>query len=86
MLRIVPGETDGGGTVLRLEGQLIGPWVDELRRACEALLVRGAVTLDLAGVSFVEQRGVQLLRTLARGGIPLRHCSPFVTEQLKVRV
>jgi len=39
--------------------------------------------LDLADVSFVERRGVELLRTLGGRGVPLLHCSAFVTEQLK---
>ena len=69
--------------VLHLEGQLIGPWVDELERTCDRLLATRPVTLDLADVSFVERRGVHLLRTLGTRGVPLLRCSPLVAEQLK---
>jgi hypothetical protein len=68
--------------VLRLEGQLIGPWVDELRRTCDTL-PHDRLLLDLAGVSFVERRGVDLLQWLRRRGVQLQHCSTFVLEQLK---
>jgi len=83
VLKIVTLGPAADGTVLRLEGQIIGPWVDELRRTCDRLLPATAVTLDLADVSFVERRGVELLRTLGGRGVPLLHCSAFVTEQLK---
>jgi ABC-type transporter Mla MlaB component len=83
MLKIVVLEPTTNGALVRLEGEVIGPWVDELARTCERLLAARVVTLDLSEVSFVERRGVALLRTLGARGVPLLHCSPFVTEQLK---
>lgn len=83
MLKIVLLDPSANGALLRLEGEVIGPWVDELQRTCERLLASRAVTLDLSGVSFVERRGVSLLRSLGTRGVPLLHCSPFVAEQLK---
>lgn len=83
MLKIVTVDPGTSQAVLRLEGQLIGPWVDELGRTCDRLLDGRAVMLDLSGVSFVERRGVELLRALGARGVPLLHCSPFVAEQLK---
>ena len=83
MLKIVAIEPPAGGALLRLEGQIIGPWVEELRRTCDGLLDTGAVALDLSQVSFVERRGVELLRSLGTRGVSLLRCSPFVTEQLK---
>lgn len=83
MLKIVLLDPAADGATLHLEGQLIGPWVDELARTCDRLLPTRSVTLDLARVSFVERRGVQLLRALGARGVPLLHCSPFVAEQLK---
>jgi hypothetical protein len=84
VLKIVTTEPPAGGAVLHLEGQIIGPWVEELRRTCEDLLPNGSLALDLSHVSFVERRGVELLRALGTRGVPLRHCSAFVAEQLKV--
>jgi len=84
VLKIVTSEPATGHAVLQLEGQLLGPWVDELERTCERLLPAHSVALDLAHVTFVERRGVELLRSLRTRGVPLLHCTPFVTEQLKV--
>ena len=84
MLKIVV-ETDrrDGDAVLRLEGQIIGPSVYELYRASDRLIGGGALALDLSHVSFVERRGVELLRVLDRHGVQLLHCTPFIAEQLK---
>lgn len=84
MLKIVAAEPLNGRPVLRLEGQVIGPWVDELRRACEAISGR-ALTLDLTDVAFVDRRGVELFRTLCAGGVAITRCSSFVAEQLKAQ-
>jgi hypothetical protein len=84
VLKIVTSESAAGNAMLQLEGQLIGPWVDELERTCDRLLPAHTVALDLSHVTFVERRGVELLRSLGTRGVPLLHCTPFVTEQLKV--
>lgn len=79
-------ETADPPVTLRLEGQLIGPWVGELRRACQALLHEGrSVTLDLADVSFLDAEAIDLLRALASHRVAVTHCSPFVAEQLRGR-
>ena len=63
---------------------MAGPWVAELRMACDKALVEGRpLELDLAGVSFVDAVGVVLLTHFKSRGISLVDCSPFVTEQLK---
>jgi hypothetical protein len=84
MLRIVALERAGTGATLRLEGRVIGPWVDELRRSCERVLATGGrLTLDLAEVAFVERDGVTLLKDLIGGGVVLASCPAFVREQLR---
>jgi anti-anti-sigma regulatory factor len=85
VLKIVTIGPEANGAVIQLEGQIIGPWVDELERTCDRLLTISPITLDLSGVSFIERRGVELLRSLGTRGVPLLHCSPFVAEQLKVQ-
>jgi hypothetical protein len=87
MLKIVPVATRNGTAILRLEGRLIGPWVDELWRSCSEVLATGAgLTLDFAEVSFVDRKGVELLRSLTTRRVALSNCSPFVAEQLKAPV
>ena len=90
MLRITRETTvdDKETTLLRLEGQVTGPWVDEVRREChEAIGVnsRGGhlLVLDLAGVSFIDVDGVALFRELALRRVTLTNGSLFITEQLK---
>ena len=77
-------ESSGAGETLRLEGHLGGPWVGELRRSCERVLLEGKqLTLDLAGVSFIDRDGVRFLRSLKRTDVKLRNCSPFVALRLE---
>ena len=72
MLRISPR-----GTVLHLEGQIVGPWVDELANACDRL---HPVALDLTEVTFADRAGLALLKDLR---IRMNGLSPFMEEQLK---
>jgi ABC-type transporter Mla MlaB component len=86
MLRITATEARDQPVTLRLEGQLIGPWVAELRRACQDVLRQGqTLTLDLADVSFLDADAIALVQALATRRVALRNCSPFVAEQLRVR-
>ena len=69
---------------LQLEGKLVGPWVEELRKLSdEALSLQKNVSLDLAKVWFVDSRGVTLLHTLAKRQVSELNCSQFVSQQLK---
>ena len=85
MLRISLLTAPTGHTAtLRLAGQVRGPWVEELRRACEPILAQGErLLLDLTEVSFIDSDGVDLCRTLRNRKVAIMHCSPFVGEQLK---
>jgi hypothetical protein len=69
---------------LRLEGELLGAWVEELERTCAEVLARGGgLGLDLAAVRFVGREGAELLRRLGRSGAVLGRPSPFVRAQLE---
>ncbi len=84
MLKIENPLAAGGSVTLRLEGRVIGPWVEELRQSCEPVLAGGArLALDLSGVSFVDRDGVVLLRSLERRQVALLNCSGFVAELLR---
>ena len=81
MLKIEVGEAQREQVTVRLEGRLVGPWVDEVRRTCEPFLGDGSrLTVDFSQVSFVE--GVALCRRLRQRRASLRNCSPFVKEQI----
>jgi len=84
MLKIVARGNGDRTTTLFLEGKLVGPWVEELRRSCEqALGTTVELTLDLGTVSFIDRAGIELLRSLADRHARLNNCSPFVAEQLR---
>ncbi len=86
MLKIERHDANDGTLSLRLEGEIRGAWVEELRRVAESALESGAaVSLDLSDVSFVDLRGVALLNRFADRYVALVNCSAFVTELLKVR-
>ncbi len=63
MLRIVEEHTTNKLMTLRLDGRLVSQWVGLLRSSCEQAFDNdGRLILDLAGVSFADHEGVQLLR------------------------
>ena len=72
-LRITREEGPSSGLLLRLEGRLIASRAVLLEHECVGLLqVWNSVTLDLAGVDFVDGAGVDALKRLSRGGIEIR--------------
>ena len=84
MLKISTISDSDQAVQFQLEGNLAGPWVEELQRISdEALSRKKAVSLDLERVWFVDPRGVTLLRDLARRQVSQLNCSQFVSEQLK---
>ena len=83
MLRISRIESSPGEVILRLEGSLIGLWVNELRSCCAAVGNNGQqLSLDLTEVLFVDCKGLELLRTLRKANVGLAGCSPLLAEQL----
>ena len=81
VLRITWEESKGTG-VLRVEGRLAGPWVEELRSACER---HGSRALDLRGLQTADAGGLLLLRQLATEGRALLHLSGYLTVLLASR-
>jgi hypothetical protein len=76
MLRITTTLRPAGGRSLLLEGRLIGPWVDELRRT--AANVAGGTTIDLHAVEFADADGVTALRQLRSAGALLVGASGYL--------
>ena len=83
MLRIAELNDQNGSASLRLEGKVVGPWVDELRRTADRVLGRsGAMVADLSAVTFADAAGICLLRELARRGVTFVNCSAFANAHL----
>jgi ABC-type transporter Mla MlaB component len=84
MLRITDGNLSNEAATLHLEGEVMGPWVLELRRSCERWLASGhSLILDLAEVSFIDRNGIALFQELMSRQVKLINCSPFLIEQFK---
>ena len=85
MLKISRYEEPGMGGTLNVEGKFIGPWVQQVREACDELLSeRGRVALDLLSVDFIDPDGVELLASLRRDPrVEITSVSPFVAEAMK---
>jgi anti-anti-sigma factor len=89
MLRINVGTKadDAAVALLRLEGQVTGPWVNELRRVCDETIGIDSqahpLVLDLTDVFFIDADGVALFQELAARHVTVTNGSLFVTEQLK---
>jgi ABC-type transporter Mla MlaB component len=86
MIRISVTESTGNAVTLLIEGKVIGEAVEELNSCCDQALAEGRrITLDVAGVSFIDRKGVALFHRLAAHQVSVVNCPAFVAEQLKVR-
>ena len=80
MLRITVVESSKIAVTLRVEGRITGPWVEELRTACNVHTFPDEVqlSLELADISFADAAGIALLRELRNRGVGLiRHDAVF---------
>ncbi len=83
MLRITTLDLATQIATLRVEGRLVGPWVHELRIACESVLRQGrALNLDLVQLEFADVWGLELLSSIKKRGVTLANPSPFLEEEL----
>jgi hypothetical protein len=85
MLRITE-VADGSGLLLKLEGKLREPWVEELARVARRPLPEGhgPIRLDLSSVTFADEAGVLLLRELLQQGVQVAATSGFVAARLRL--
>jgi len=85
MLKISEAGGPSHSVTLKIEGRVIGPWVEELCRICGPLLAEErSVTLDLAEVSYADTEGIAALNSFKSSGVKLANCSPFLEQQIKV--
>ena len=84
VLRITREEGTHLGVTLRLEGSVTGEWVALLEHECSGYLLScDTVSLDLAGVTFVDRAGVEVLGRLNHAGIEVRCPSGPVASVLE---
>ena len=84
MLKITKLEEKGTRVVLKLEGKVTEQWAALLDGECRSFLRnRKTVLLDCAGVNFLDERGVEVLRNLPLDEVTLIGAPGFVTELLQ---
>jgi RNA polymerase sigma-70 factor, ECF subfamily len=84
MLKIEQNELASGAVLLRLEGTIKGPWLEELRHVTDAACTRSrSVVIDLREVSFLSREGIEFLNDRQRQGVILARMTPFVGTQLR---
>ena len=72
--------------VLKVEGRIVADWVSVLEKECLARLrKKQEVLLDLAGVTFVSDDGVKMLKRIETGKLQLINCSYLIQDLLNAR-
>lgn len=84
MLRITRVIEGPSRTTLRVEGRIVAEWVAVLERECWlALEDNRPVRLDLSAVTFIDSRGVAILRHLGANELDIVECPEFIRELLR---
>ena len=85
MLKITEVSRSAAAITFKLEGKVLAPWVDELRRLCTGTPRQSKqIYLDLGAVTFLDESGAELMRELVRQGITIARCSEFIAQLLHV--
>jgi len=72
MLKITMHDA-AGARVFEVAGRLAGRWVEELELFWRSAATRSGepVRVDLSSVTFIDEKGKQLLKTMHRDGVKL---------------
>jgi len=83
VFRITASENDNL-VELRIEGNLTQSTTYEVERLCRGYLEEGRkLALQLAGITFADGAGAELLGDLKKRGVMLTECSGFLSELLR---
>ena len=82
MLRITK-QAEGEQTILRVEGKLVPPWVEELESCWRQNTGAGALVLDVRAITFVGAEGKELLGRIHRSGAKLLTSGIAMREMLE---
>lgn len=86
MLRITSTRDDESELItLKVEGRLVADAVGLLERECGRSLGEAPrIRLDFSGVTFIDGRGLSMLRRLRTPRLEIVNGSPFVEDLLRV--
>lgn len=84
MLKLTPLLDAGLPAVLKLEGKLLAPWIDELHRSIAKVVAPGEkIRLDLSALSYADTAGTQALSELIERGAVVTAASGFIAALLR---
>jgi len=84
VLRLTQTSNANGEIVLRVEGRIVSDWAGVLEQECLKLLDQGSrVVLDIGQVSYLDRRGVRVLRQLLQKRLRILNGTPLVEELLQ---
>jgi anti-anti-sigma regulatory factor len=85
MLKITNIQESGVDVLLRLEGKITEQWASLLDGECRSFIrQKKTVFLDCSNVSFVDGKGVEVLRNFPRTQVTLISAPGYVTELLQI--
>ncbi len=85
MLKITKTDNGGSTVTLKLEGKIMNQWAALLDGECRAELQRRkSIELDCAGVDFLDQKGVEVLKNLPSTHVTLIGAPGYMTELLQI--
>jgi len=85
MLKITRTEMERRRVVFTLEGKITGQWAELLDAECRAELRNlKSIELNCAGVDFVDEQGVEVLKLLSCRQVTLLNAPVYVTELMDI--
>lgn len=86
MLKITTLRKNGSEVILKLAGKIHGEWVALLEDECrKAQRLASHVALDCAEVTYIDDHGLRVMRSLPPEQIRVINCPAFVAELLSQR-
>lgn len=83
MLRITEVADSPSVVTLRMEGRVVSEWVAVLEEeVLKHLRQAREVRLDFSGVTFIDRRGVEMLRQIPGDRLQITNCSGLVGDLL----
>ncbi len=83
MFRVTKLLAGSSEVALKLEGQLVSEWVEELKRECRQLLSQHErIHLDFEDVTHVDRRGAEMLKSFGDGRLNIVNCPPLLKAVL----
>ena len=84
MLMITKIKHNDSSITLKLDGKIEGMYLQELEGICKCHLSdqSAILTLDFSGVTFIDERGLEMLLKMRDRNLKIVKCTPFIKTLL----